>query len=26
VGEAQRLADEFAQWLDMPDMGLVQPL
>jgi hypothetical protein len=26
VGEAQRLVDEFAQWLDMPDMGLVQPL
>jgi hypothetical protein len=26
VGEAQRLADEFAQWLYMPDMGLVQPL
>jgi hypothetical protein len=26
VGEAQRLADEFAQWLDKPDMRMVQAL
>jgi hypothetical protein len=26
VGEAQRLADEFAQWLNKPDMREVQPL
>jgi hypothetical protein len=26
VGEAQRLADEFAHWLDKPDLSQVQPL
>jgi hypothetical protein len=26
VGQAQQLADEFAQWLDKPDMRLVLPL
>jgi hypothetical protein len=26
VAESQRLADEFARWLECPDMALVQPL
>ncbi len=26
VAESQRLADEFARWLERPDMALVQPL
>jgi hypothetical protein len=26
VAESQRLADEFAAWLERPDLGWVEPL